>query len=308
MMSLLRVLLTETLSALMIATALFGFAAALPTFASIPQPAAYIMVDPALSLFTAPSMVVGSTFNVNVSLVNITGVAAFQFELTWDPTLLSCTGITEVLFHTVTPTASWSNIHQYQLNFNNSGGYADYAYTYLSISAAIAAGYAPINVTTANYLPEGKLAVATLTFQVLRVPTVAEGSLTCAFHLSTVVIGDVNAGSISAGARDGTYIIARAFSASISPASATLDVGGHSQLFNSTLSGGTSPYTYHWYLNYAPVSGATSNSWTFTPTSSGSYMVYLNVTDSVGVIAISNATTVNVNNSGGGGGKMPYRD
>ena len=78
---------------------------------------------------------------------------------------------------------------------------------------------------------------------------------------------------------------------SISPTSVTMDVG-QSQLFTSSVTGGTAPYTYQWYLNGAPVSGATSNSWTFTPTSSGSYTVYLNVTDSVGVIAISNTATV----------------
>jgi parallel beta-helix repeat protein len=255
---------------------------------------ACIIVDPTLSLFTAPSMVVGSTFNINVSLVNVTNVAGLDFELTWDPTLLNCTNMMEVLFHTKTPSADWGNIQPYAFYINNNAGYARYSYSWLNLGAALAAGYAPINVTTTTDPPEGKLAVAMLTFQVLQVPTMAQGNLTCAFHLSNVVIGDPDANSISAGAGDGTYIIAP-LSASISPVSATLDVGGHSQLFTSVVSGGTSLYTYQWYLNYAPVSGATSDSWTFTPTSNGSYTVYLNVTDSAGVSAISNASTVNVN-------------
>lgn len=85
-----------------------------------------------------------------------------------------------------------------------------------------------------------------------------------------------------------------ALSASISPNSALIPVG-NSTGFSSIVSGGAPPYSYQWYLNGNPVSGATSNSWTFTPTSPGSYTVYLNITDSVGVIPISDNATVEVN-------------
>jgi PKD repeat protein len=67
-------------------------------------------------------------------------------------------------------------------------------------------------------------------------------------------------------------------SVSISPLSTTIVVGG-SVTFTSTVSGGTAPYSYQWYLNEARVSGATLSSWTFTPTASGIYYVYLRVTD-----------------------------
>jgi hypothetical protein len=86
-------------------------------------------------------------------------------------------------------------------------------------------------------------------------------------------------------------------SVSISPSSVFADVG-QPQLFNSSITGGTSPYAYQWYLNHAPASGAISNSWTFTPNSSGSYTVYLNVTDSVGAVAISNNSTVTISYGG----------
>jgi len=54
---------------------------------------------------------------------------------------------------------------------------------------------------------------------------------------------------------------------------------GQSQTFSSSVSGGTAPYTYQWYLNDTAVSGATGSTWAFTPTSAGYYKVYLNVTD-----------------------------
>jgi hypothetical protein len=66
----------------------------------------------------------------------------------------------------------------------------------------------------------------------------------------------------------------------ITPLSATIYLN-QSVVFTSAVSGGTSPYTYQWYLGGNPVSGATSSSWTFTPSSSGIYYVYLKVTDSM---------------------------
>jgi hypothetical protein len=80
-------------------------------------------------------------------------------------------------------------------------------------------------------------------------------------------------------------------SASISPSSTIMDVG-QQQLFTSNVTGGTSSYTYQWYLNGAAVSGATGASWTFTPPSAGSYTVYVKVTDSVGMQATSNIASV----------------
>ncbi len=82
-------------------------------------------------------------------------------------------------------------------------------------------------------------------------------------------------------------------SASISPSPVTISVG-QSQTFNSSVSGGTSPYSYQWYLNGALVSGATNSTLTFTPRSAGSYMVYVEVADSVGVKATSNTAIATV--------------
>ncbi|MCJ7768681.1 dockerin type I domain-containing protein, partial [Candidatus Bathyarchaeota archaeon] len=83
-------------------------------------------------------------------------------------------------------------------------------------------------------------------------------------------------------------------SVSISPSSVVIEIA-QSQLFTSTVSGGTIPHSYQWYLNGTLVSGATSGSWTFTPASAGSYTVYAKVTDAVGMQATSNNATVTVN-------------
>jgi hypothetical protein len=78
----------------------------------------------------------------------------------------------------------------------------------------------------------------------------------------------------------------------ITPTSASMNVG-MSFTFKSSVSGGTSPYSYQWYLNGAPVSGATYSTWNFSEPV-GLYTVYLNVTDNVGVRAKSNAVSVRV--------------
>jgi len=95
-------------------------------------------------------------------------------------------------------------------------------------------------------------------------------------------------------------------SASISPLSASILVG-QSVTFTSTVSGGYTPYSYQWYLNDAPVSGATSVSWTFTPTSNGIYYIYLKVTDAKGNTAQSDTARITVTAVPVGGYSFPIQ-
>ena len=80
---------------------------------------------------------------------------------------------------------------------------------------------------------------------------------------------------------------------SISPVSVNMTVGG-SQTFSSTVSGGAPPYSYQWYQNDTAVSGATGSTWTFTPRTSGHYVIYLNVTDGFSFRVKSNVVDVSV--------------
>jgi hypothetical protein len=89
------------------------------------------------------------------------------------------------------------------------------------------------------------------------------------------------------------YIEIEPLSVSISPTTAKIKIL-ESITFTSTVSGGVPGYSYQWYLNGAAVSGATFSTWTFTPVSTGTYTVYLNVTDSVLKTAKSNEASVTV--------------
>jgi len=82
-------------------------------------------------------------------------------------------------------------------------------------------------------------------------------------------------------------------SVSVSPLSKIILVGD-SVYFTSTVSGGTPPYSYQWYLDDTPVPGATSSSWTFTPTTNSIHYVYLKVTDANSNTAQSETATITV--------------
>ena len=87
---------------------------------------------------------------------------------------------------------------------------------------------------------------------------------------------------------------------SISPMSASILLG-QQVTFTSTVSGGTPPYTYQWYLNNQPVSGANTTTWTFKPTATGIYFVILKVTDAAGNTAQSDPAKVTVSSVPVGG-------
>jgi peptidoglycan/xylan/chitin deacetylase (PgdA/CDA1 family) len=83
-------------------------------------------------------------------------------------------------------------------------------------------------------------------------------------------------------------------SASIIPSSVNLTVNA-TQQFTSTVTGGITPYTYKWYYsNGTAITGATASTLTFKANSTGTYSIYLNVTDNLNYRAKSNTATINV--------------
>jgi hypothetical protein len=166
-----------------------------------------VFVDPPQTILT--NAVVGDTFDVNVSIANVTNIGGLQFRLEWNTSLLNCTKMSEVFFHTLTPVDLWSNIWSINLKYNNTGGYAEYAQTWQDIQQGETDGYAPGNATTANFPPEGKLAMATFTFKVLQVPATAATYFDCNLNLPTtsVKIGDPQANAIAVTILNGYYRI-----------------------------------------------------------------------------------------------------
>jgi len=172
--------------------------------ASAQQTMPLVFVDPSTIVFNAPT--VGTTFNVNVTVANTTGLAGAQFTLSWNSSLLTCIGMTENLFHTVTPSADSSNIWGLTLSYSNTAGTASYAQTWMDLSTAETDGYAPANITTTTFPPYGKLALAVLTFNITSVPAVNAFS-ECSFTLTGVKLSDVNALPITHTVANGSYEI-----------------------------------------------------------------------------------------------------
>jgi len=118
---------------------------------------------------------VGETFNVTVNVdLPSPGAIGIQIKLTWDPTVLKGIGLTEVLYHNVTPPSEWPNIWTLQNSINNTAGSAAYAYSFINIPEATGytPPYAPIsgNYTLAIVTLEGISAgFSSLNFQVLKV-------------------------------------------------------------------------------------------------------------------------------------------
>jgi hypothetical protein len=183
----------KILSILMIASMILGFAAILPVKA---QPGV-IYVDPANNIFSSPPVGIGSTFTVAVTVNDIAGLAGLSFDFAWDPTLLKVNTMTEVLFHTITPSAFYSNIWNLKLTFNNTAGTAQYAQTWQSTEDAQNDGYAPANITA-------PIVAAEFVFQVLAEPPF-HGNVGCALAISNVKAGDLAANPIPVDATDGLY-------------------------------------------------------------------------------------------------------
>ena len=71
----------------------------------------------------------------------------------------------------------------------------------------------------------------------------------------------------------------------VSPTSWAMDLGQSGQTFTATATGGSGSYTsYQWYVNGA-LQGSTASTFSFAPTSTGSYSLTATVTDSLGIIS-----------------------
>jgi hypothetical protein len=83
--------------------------------------------------------------------------------------------------------------------------------------------------------------------------------------------------------------------ATISPPSVNMTVNA-TQQFTSIVTGGLTPYTYRWYYsNGTTIPGATASTLAYKANLTGTYKIYLNVTDKLNFLTQSNLATINVN-------------
>jgi hypothetical protein len=132
---------------------------------------------------------------------------------------------------------------------------------------------------TTNPVPGSYTYIANSTVQVSALPNL--GYTFNHWELDSINVGSTNPYTVTMNMNHTLTAIFTAIpppQVSINPLNTTIPLG-QSVGFTSTVTGGTTPYSYQWYLNSNPVSGATSGTWTFTPASSNTYFVYLKVTD-----------------------------
>ena len=97
---------------------------------------------------------------------------------------------------------------------------------------------------------------------------------------------------LSAQSNSAIVTVAPALTVQISPLSASILVGQQVAFTATNVSGGYPPYSYEWFLNGNPVPGVTLDNWTFIPTASGTYNVYLKVTDTTNNTALSETARI----------------
>jgi hypothetical protein len=168
-----------------------------------------------------------------------------------------------------------------------SGGTSPYSYqwleeapgatTYSLISGAISSSYSFATTTSTT--------TGTWSFEL----QVTDGASTPNIVASSAVSVKVNSALVAP---------------TVSVSAGTVDQGQTSTLSSTTVTSGTSPYSYQWLEeapgagSYSSISGATSSSYNFVTTGStatGTYHFELKVTDAAGAVVTSNAVTVRVN-------------
>jgi hypothetical protein len=260
---------------------------------STPHSADAMWVEPSSVVFDTSNASVGTKFNVTVWLNMTKDVFAYQIAMLYNRTQLKCT---RAAFSAVT-----TSMYMVGHATTASGSPPVIDTSFLGNGSILASE----SCTGTDVIPSpnsGSLIWAE--FQVLLVPTA--GNLTSKFDITTrynlyTWVRNADLVKITITTYDAAYkFIGPAgpappgpLSVSISPSSASVTVN-QSLPFTSTVSGGTGPYGFQWFLNGSSVPGATSSSWVFSSTTNASYTVYLNVTDSLGATAKSNVALVTV--------------
>ena len=285
--------LSRLLATVLVITMLLGVIQMSVSIVKAQPPAPAMWLQPGTEAFNISNASVGTLFNVTAWINTTETSTGWSAALTFNPSQL------QVVMGTFTGSggteSQWlqssgiptSSILAEPPSWNNTVG------TIGEPSGFGEAAYAPY-VATSNL---GSLFI--IEFNITQAP--AAGTT-----LSSVIQFDPNFsyGFDSNGIEESGFNLGNCAYSFAGPQPAQLSIGiaasstsiylGQSVQFNSTISGGSPPYTLQWFQNGSSVPSATSSTWSFTPAVSGTYGVYLNVTDNIGENAQSNTIVITV--------------
>jgi len=232
-----------------------------------------IAIDPSFK-----EVIIGTSFSIDLNVSDVIDLYLWVVTVEWNPSILEFQGYTEGPF----------------LKAGGATAIMDAGVSPDKVNRLVCTVLGPVSGV------DGSGCLATFTFKAISLGTTPI-SITFSDLLNS------NGEHIAHDTHDGTVLVSPPpppLTVSISPLSATILVG-QPVTFTSIVSGGYPPYSYQWYLNGNPVSGATSETWTFTPSTSGIFYVYLKVTDSKGNTAQSDTARIIVSTVPVGGYSIP---
>jgi len=263
---------------------------------SQPHNADAMWVEPSASSFNTNTTSVGFKFNVTVAMNFTEDVFAWQAVIYYNATQLNCTRVGP----TAPPTSDFMTGHGTTFSKAISPG----SYPPIGDLKSAVAAETCSNPDFAPGPHSGTLFWAE--FQIMLAPS--SGNFDSKFDISTeyaatnTYVWDTFANAYTFTPYDGTYQYINSsgppppptsLNVSITPLSTTTHVN-ETVHFTSTVSGGTAPYSFQWFLNGTSVPSATSNNWNFTPAAIESDNVYLTVTDDNGTTKNSDNASVTV--------------
>jgi hypothetical protein len=218
-----------------------------------------IAVDPSFK-----EVIINSVFKIDLNVSDVTDLYLWVITIEWDPSIIEFQSYTEGTF----------------LKVGRNTTIMDAGVSPGKVNRLVCTILGPVSGVN------GSGSLVTFTFK-----AVSLGTTSISITFSDLL--NSNGEHIAHDTHDGAVLVSPSppLTVSISPLSATILVG-QPITFTSIVSGGYPPYSYQWYLNGNPVSGATSETWTFTPSTSGIFYIYLKVTDSKGNTAKSDTARI----------------